>query len=218
VLALFVGLQRCFSEKQRPWRDVGEMAGARGMTRMVAWQDLAFVLGGRGNSMSCNYVEGLCPMYLPVAAPMLMFDAGSNSFTVLNSSAGVDYSPPVREDHGMAISGDRIFAYGGRRREGIRSDGHFQNLPVGDLLMFSLSNLTWTPLCKQGSADCSSVSTCILILGAIRYAMSYGTCGRVAIIAGCNKTALTCQPLTKAQSTRRTATACPPQTMLRLGT
>ena len=156
LFSLAAVLVVCDGGKDRLWRDVGEEAGARGLTRMVTFQDMAFVLGGRGNSMSCDPVAADCPVYFPVAAPMLMFDVGSNSFTVLNSSAGVDYSPPVREDFGMAISGDRIFAYGGRRRGGLLVDGHVRNLPVGDLLMFSLSNFTWTPLCNQ--ADCSSVS------------------------------------------------------------
>lgn len=69
-------------------------------------------------------------------------------------------SNQVREDFGMAISGDRIFAFGGRRDP--RGLVH-KALPVGDMLMFSLRNFTWTPLCKEGSADCSSVSECSMM-------------------------------------------------------
>jgi hypothetical protein len=152
VVAAFASLWKVGgAEKQRTWKDVGDPApGARGLARMVAYGDMAFIFGGRGSAVSetSNAV---------IARAMVMFDAASDTFTVLNSSAGVDYSPPGREDFGMAIVGNRIFAFGGRR------GGHWDmtNAPVGDLLMFSLDNFTWTPLCSS-SSDCSTVSKHVL--------------------------------------------------------
>lgn len=92
--------QVCDAGKNRPWRAVGEeTTGARGLARMVTFQDMAFVLGGRSGTFVPEDRKEITMItedhYLPVAAPMVMFDAGSNHFTVLNSSAGVDYSPPV---------------------------------------------------------------------------------------------------------------------------
>ena len=54
VVAAFASLWKVGgAEKQRTWKDVGDPApGARGLARMVAYGDLAFIFGGRGSAVS----------------------------------------------------------------------------------------------------------------------------------------------------------------------